>query len=308
MTMRSAAAMHAALCTPHVTCHHISAMPMALPRPSAKQTRSSARSTRNHASDAPDSAELVSSGDAGATALATNREGYRSFVMQGCEFLVRQTPEGALALADTFVLDAATGSSEKANFSGDIPSEPCLYQPAEIAIEYPGNILDARDETRTVLKVYLTAITSQEPYRVDLERIFLLDGGKKSLEKLSVQRLAPADTPDHELRARIRDRWVIIDTATSIPSPEEAVQAALVGGTAPSRLEKEARERGEQVGPNAGAAADGEHSGNSSDGSEYDEYESDEDYEDLKDFLVEVNDEEIEEYEDMEYDQPASDY
>jgi hypothetical protein len=218
--------------------------------------------------------------------------------MQGCEFLVRQTPDGALDLADTFIIDENTGASDRASTVGDIPSEPRFYQPAEVCIEYGGNILEGKDETRTVLKVYLATIVSEEPYKVDLEDFYLLDSANRSLEKLKIQRLAPPDTPEHELRARIRDRWVVIDTATSLPSPEATVQAAMAGGTAMSTLEEEARARGEDVVPTAGGAAGASVSGKKAsqdgeDGQSGDYEDPDLLYNDdlLKDFLVEVDDE-----------------
>ena len=246
---------------------------------------------------------------------AAAREGYLSFVMQGCEFLVRQTPEGALALSDTFVIDAATGASQRASTNGtDIPSEPRFYQAAEFAIDYPGNILQDKEEKKTVLKVYLATILSQEPYKLDIEQFFLMDGAKKSLERLVVQRVAPADTPENELRIRIRDRWVVIDTATSVPSPELVVQASVLGGTAMSRLEEEARARGEAAKQEARGDEDdvGDGVGGGRGGaSAVEEYEDTSDvlYDDelLKDFLVEINDDEdSEEFDD--YDQPATDY
>jgi hypothetical protein len=222
--------------------------------------------------------------------------------MQGCEFLVRQTPDGALDLADTFVLDESTGSSARASTVGDIPSDPCFYQPAEVCIEYGGNILEGKDESKTVIRVYLARILSEEPYKIGLDEFYMLDSANRSLEKLEIQRVAPEDTPEHELRARIRDRWVVIDTATSLPSPEETVQAAMAGGTSMSKLEQEARARGEDVvhssgsgAPAPAAAGGGKKAGNVGQDREDGDYEKDSDllYDDelLKDFLVEVDDE-----------------
>jgi hypothetical protein len=229
--------------------------------------------------------------------------------MQGCEFLVRQTPDGALDLADTFVIDKNTGTSERATTVGQIPSGTRFYQPAEVCIEYDGNILEGKDESRTVLRVYLATILSHEPYKVDLEGFYLLDSANKSLEKLEIQRVAPPDTPEHELRARIRDRWVVIDTAMSLPSPEEAVQAAMAGGTSMSKLEQEARARGEDVVPSGGGGASGgtatagKKGGEDGQSADYEE-DSDLLYDDelLKDFLVEVDDESEEDFDEDGFD------
>lgn len=307
MALRTAATMHAVPCIAQCGGHHLAAMPPSMARNTSRQPKSTARPTRIHAADSSQSAGLTPTAGAGSTALAPDREGYRSFVMQGCEFLVRQTPDGALSLAETFILDDNTGASQRPTTIGDIPTEPMFFQPAEIANEYPGNILEGKDEKRTVLKVYLATIESFNPYKLDIEQFFLLDSAKRSVERLTVQRLAPADTPDHELRVRIRDRWVVIDTASSVPTPEAVVQAALAGGTAMSRLEQEARERGVAGVEESGVAGEGgQKSGDMEGSGEYED--SDVLYDDdlLKDFLVEVDDESETDFDD--YDMPATDY
>ena len=293
--MHASAAMHATSCIANfANRHHALPMPPSFTRSTPRQPLTAPHPTRIYSSDAPTAAEGTSLASTSTTGLAPTREGYRSFVMQGCEFLVRQTPDGALDLADTFVLDENTGSSERASTVGDIPSEPRFYQPAEVCVDYGGNILEGKDESRTVLRVYLATILSEDPYKVDIEEFYMLDSANRSLEKLAIQRLAPADTPEHELRARIRDRWVVIDTERSLPSPEAAVQAAMAGGTAMSQLEEEARARGEETVPKAGGASgkkDGATDGDEDESAEYENADLLYDDELLKDFLVEVDDE-----------------
>ncbi|KAG7669793.1 hypothetical protein NADE_006040 [Nannochloris sp. 'desiccata'] len=311
--MQASAAMHATKCIANIANrHHILPLLPSLTRSTPRKPLNAPGPTRIYSGEAPAAAEDTTLESTSTTGLAPPREGYRSFVMQGCEFLVRQTPDGALDLADTFVLDEATGSSDRASTVGDIPSEPRFYQPAEVCIEYGGNILEGKDESRTVLRVYLARILSEEPYKVGLDEFYMLDSANRSLEKLEIQRVAPIDAPEHELRARIRDRWVVIDTATSLPSPEDTVQAAMAGGTSMSKLEQEARARGEDVVPSVGTSASAGRSpttaavatsgrtkagnaGQDGEDGQSGDYEENSDllYDDelLKDFLVEVDDE-----------------
>ena len=253
---------------------------------------------------------------------------------QGCEILIRETPDGALSLADTFVIDEASGTSSPVTARGDIPAHPRFYQDAEVAIEYAGNVFENKDPKRTVVKIYFAAIQSLNPFELSLDEFYLLDSTKRTMERLAVVRLAPPDTPDIDLRARIRDRSVVIDTIHSIPNPEQVVQAALQGGTAISVLEKEAKERGlqqeeeehqrqlqRQQRQEGEGDEDGEVVGvgveNSSQSGDEEEDDASLDilYDDdtLKDFQVEVDPDLDTDFDDEdddvgEYDMPASDY
>lgn len=326
MAMRAAAASSAAPCIASAgAAHHSYPMLPHLGRPAARQTRTHLRTTRLAASEGtaapagPSDLAATPAATSTDTALVPSREGYRSFVMQGCEFLVRQTPDGALCLAETFVVDDAGASTRAALVpaGGDIPAEPQFFHPAEVAINYPGNIFEGKEARSTVLRVYLTAIQSIEPLRLDLQTVYLLDSAKRSVERLVVQRLAPLDTPEHELRVRIRDRWVVVDSAASLPTPEAVVQAAMVGAAAMSKLEAEAAERGEPVGPaapgeaSAAAAAPADNVVAESTAAEGEDGDEDVLYDDdlLKDFLVEINDDDADESEfDGDYDMPDGDY
>jgi hypothetical protein len=228
---------------------------------------------------------------------------------------VAQTLDGALDLSQTFVVDLMTGKAERASTSGEIASMPAFYQPAEWASEYPGNIFEGKEAKRWVHRIYLIRIASHEPYRVDMEIVYLLDAASRSMSRLEVRRLAPADTPENELRARIRDKTVVIDTLNSIPTPEGVVQAAMMGRTAMSVLEAEAAEasgRADFLAREAAGTAVGESEDEngsavtaSMDGLPQDDgilYDDDM----LKDFIVEVDDDNDTEFD--EYDMPATDY
>lgn len=222
--------------------------------------------------------------------------------------LIAETPDRKLNLSETYVLDTATGDLERIALSGDIPAEPLWYEDAEWAAEYPGNVLEEKPEKRWVLRVYFIAVASIDPFRVDMERVYLLDGARRTLSKLEVRRLAPPDTPPEELRVRIRDRSVVIDTATSLPGPEEVVRTAGRGLPALSKLEKEAIAAGQSDEDSvAGSEADDEAmvGGQLTSGEDdVDGASADVLYDDdtLKDFLVEVDDESEADFE--EYDMP----
>jgi hypothetical protein len=53
-------------------------------------------------------------------------------------------------------------------------------------------------------RVYLVPLASREPLQMSFEGLWMLDGKTASLQPVQVHRLAPPDTPQHELRLRIR--------------------------------------------------------------------------------------------------------
>lgn len=234
-------------------------------------------------------------------------------MQEGCEFLVAQDTEGALILSNTFVTDLATGESTRVSVADDIPSNASFYQPIEWAAEYYGNVFEGKDPKRWVRRIYLVRVASKEPFLLTMEEVYLLEAATRSLTKLPVKRLAPEGTSLAELRARIRDKEVVIDTAASIPTPEGVVRCSLAGVAALSVLEREAlnnqemdsqaydlTKKGEEY--TAVNAAGEEKEDMAQQGGDDVLYDDDM----LKDFLVEIDDDDDSEFD--EFDMPASDY
>lgn len=234
-------------------------------------------------------------------------------MQEGCEFLIAQDMEGALVLSNTFVTDLATGESTRVFVADDIPSNAAYYQPIEWASEYYGNVFEGKEPKRWVRRIYLVRVASKEPYRLTMEEVYLLEAATKSLTKLPVKRLAPEGTSLTELRARIRDKEVVIDTVASIPTPEGVVKASIAGVPALSILEREALKNQEsesqaydlneeeKVKEYAAVNAIDEAGlqGQSGDDVLYDD-------DMLKDFMVEIDDDDDSEFD--EFDMPAADY
>jgi hypothetical protein len=234
-------------------------------------------------------------------------------MQEGCEFLVAQNTEGALILSNTFVTDLATGKSTRVSVADDIPSNAAFYQPIEWAAEYYGNVFEGKEPKRWVRRIYLVRVASKEPFLLTMEEVYLLEAATRSLTKLPVKRLAPEGTSLAELRARIRDKEVVIDTAASLPTPEGVVRCSLAGVNALSVLEREAL-KNEEVDSQAYdlTKKEEEYTAVNAVGEEKeDTAPQDGDdvlYDDdmLKDFLVEIDDDDDSEFD--EFDMPATDY
>ncbi len=174
--------------------------------------------------------------------------------MDGCEFLISETPEGRLDLADAFVADAAGGAPARAAAEG-VPSGAAAYAVAEWAAEYAGNDLEDRAAKRWVQRVYLVRVESDDPYRLDLSAVFCADAATRALARCEVRWLAPPETPAAELRLRIRECGVTVDTVASLPGPEGVSAAARAGARATSALEAAADGGEADAGAPPGAAA-----------------------------------------------------
>jgi hypothetical protein len=237
--------------------------------------------------------------DGGTLSLSqTNNQmkGYRVFKMDGCTFLVKELPDQRLDLNDILVIDDVTQESKPVEWSKK-PSAitPRIYQEVEWASEFPGNDLEDKPPMTWVLKVFLVAVESMEPYRLDFDStVYVLDAATGSISECPVTRLAPVDTPEELIQLRIRETGITIDRADGLPCPETVVRSKLAGVPALSELEQQDMN-----------ANDGMVDGVSDDllitGSQQDDeddvmsYEEDED-DSLSDFLVEVDDDSDSEY------------
>ena len=202
--------------------------------------------------------------------------------MDGCSFVIKETPDQKLLVSDAFVIEEATGESRKLDVaSGTALDTPMHFHDIEWAAEYPGNELEDKAAVRWVLKTYLIAV---DPHTesLDLDRVALLDAATRSMSFPSVTRLAPADTPEEYLELRIRDSGLVIDTLQSLPDAEAVARSKLAGVPARSQLEVQL-----QVQLDGASGAE----------QEQDNYDDDafdiieDDSEDMSDFLIEVGDE-----------------
>ncbi|PSC71364.1 acetoin utilization [Micractinium conductrix] len=189
--------------------------------------------------------------------LVGGRPGYRSFQLEGCEFLVAESPEGLLDLQDSYVTtEVEEGGAAAAGDGGADPTasggwrrpeglagvtrQTQRYQAVPWYSEYPGDIIAGKEPKTWVWRYYLVPVVSEEPEtQLSFDEIYVLDGKAASLARCEVHNLAPPDTPPEDLRLRIRDDVVTVDTIQSLPEYEHAVQARIHSVPALSKLEQQ---------------------------------------------------------------------
>lgn len=182
-----------------------------------------------------------------AGALVPDRQGYRSFQLEGCEFLVAETEGGALDLHDVYVTadvhPDGGGPLEDASYRRlegheEVTRKLQQYHVVPWFTEYRGDILKEKPGRTWLWKLYLVPLVSEDPEpQLSFDDIYVLDATSASLQRCEVHRLAPPDTPQADLRLRIRQDIVTIDRIESIPTWEHAVQARMNGVPALSQLE-----------------------------------------------------------------------
>eukprot|EP00889_Picochlorum_renovo_P008559 jgi/Picre1/35589/NNA_003050.t1 len=168
-----------------------------------------------------DSQQTQGDGDDGSNALAQKQpKGYRVFHMDGCSFLVKEVDRESsiLDLNDVYVVDSVTEETRRPTTNPDtMPASipPAMYHDVEWASFFPGNEFEDKEPITWVLKVYLIAIKSTEPYELDFDNVFLLNAADGSIAQCPVKRLAPPGTPEDMLQIRIREHGITIDTTES---------------------------------------------------------------------------------------------
>ena len=218
---------------------------------------------------------------------------------------MRELPDSRLDLLDVFVVDGKTEKAARPNVTaGELPAEPAMYQDAEWASYFQGNVLEDKEPMKWVYKVYLLGIKSVDPFTLDLETIFVLDSSDGSVSRCQVKRLAPLDTPEELLTVRIRENGVTIDTEESVPCAEEVARSKIEGVPALSILEKSAASEGVEESSAAVAEESGiEKDVMAADEDDDDAKDYDEDDDDtLNDFLVEIDDDSDSEFDEFDDD------
>ncbi|KAL4429363.1 hypothetical protein ABPG77_005137 [Micractinium sp. CCAP 211/92] len=183
--------------------------------------------------------------------LVAGRPGYRSFQLEGCEFLVAESPDGQLDLQDSYVNTEVDGSSEGGvDYSSSAWRRPegldtvAQGQQRYLATPwysyYPGDMIGGKEPKSWVWRYYLIPQVASEPeVQLSFDTIYVMDGKTATLSRCEVHRLAPPDTPPQDLRLRIRDDVVTIDTIESLPDWENAVKARINSTPALSQLEQQ---------------------------------------------------------------------
>ncbi|KAI8108340.1 hypothetical protein M9434_006367 [Picochlorum sp. BPE23] len=253
-----------------------------------------------------DSQQAQGDGDDGSNALAQKQpKGYRVFHMDGCSFLVKEVDRESsiLDLNDVYVVDSVTEETRRPTTNPDtMPASipPAMYHDVEWASFFPGNEFEHKEPITWVLKVYLIAIKSTEPYELDFDNVFVLNAADGSIAQCPVKRLAPPGTPEDMLQIRIREHGITIDTSESLPDPETVVQSKLDGVPAMSLLEQALEESMDSSDTEDDTRlvtrAEEEQEEDEEDMDE-DAFDEDED-DSLSDFLTEVDDDSDSEFDD----------
>lgn len=153
--------------------------------------------------------------------LSENRQGYQSFAMDGLEFMVAETADGKLDLADSYIFDSVADIFARPDVVGDIPSGPCQYQTITWRRQVSGDFLKHKSAVRKMLKVVFLPVISTRPYEVDLEKVFVFDCKLRILGSVVVQK------PEGEIVdpvLRIRADGVFLEDSGHIPDPQILVE------------------------------------------------------------------------------------
>eukprot|EP00775_Hariotina_reticulata_P004865 gene4865-5110_t len=183
-------------------------------------------------------------------ALASNRQGYAVFPMDGAELLVSETPDGRFNLADCFTLDIKSELFSRPTVEEEVPSEPLMYQllpwehtktgdslknidpqvtpltdfhvtPAAIAATVPTTaatlVVTAADfPAYQLMRMYFVGVSSTAPYEVDMSRVFSFDSSSLTMQRHDVITLGDADSITEPV-LRIREDGVFVEDAINVP-------------------------------------------------------------------------------------------
>ncbi|GAX79553.1 hypothetical protein CEUSTIGMA_g6994.t1 [Chlamydomonas eustigma] len=145
-----------------------------------------------------------------------NRQGYQAFKMDGVDFLVAETADGQLDLADTFYYDSGMDLYARPRVQGDIPAGPRLLQVLPWMERRSPDSLKGKPAVAKMKKVYMVGVASPEPnYRVNMEEVYCFEAGSRTLTQCEV---VTVGTPVDPV-LRIRADGVTIEDSGEAPSP-----------------------------------------------------------------------------------------
>lgn len=112
----------------------------------------------------------------------------------------------------------------RAQVTGSYPGGMNAYQEIPWQVFHSADVMKGRPESFfETLKVVLVRVATKEPYRLDFERVVVVDGTTGSIDAPEVQWAgSKEETVDPVLRI-IKDRFVIVDSSQK-PDPERVVK------------------------------------------------------------------------------------
>lgn len=126
-------------------------------------------------------------------------------------FQVKKDEQGRLDLTDITILDRNTGEKRKAYALSELPDEPMHFYDLPWQTEFLGNILKDQPSKIWVWAYYLIAQRGADRRQgLDLDCVYRLDGQEGTVERCSVLRVAPPETPENQLLLRIKQYVVAV--------------------------------------------------------------------------------------------------
>lgn len=151
--------------------------------------------------------------------MTPGKQGYRSFVVAGCEFLIGLNPEGMLDLREIFVYDSATGIYGRPQFVGEQPVGPAFYNEVRWENIDPGDPVTYKKRTVELIKLYLIEERSKDPYELNLREVYCLDGKMQQVQHHEVKGVEAEKRED--TRLVIREDGIFLDDIKKLPTPTD---------------------------------------------------------------------------------------
>lgn len=151
--------------------------------------------------------------------MTPGKQGYRSFVVAGCEFLIGLTPEGMLDLREIFVYDSATGIYGRPQFVGEQPVGPAFYNEVRWENIDPEDPVTYKKGKVELIKLYLIEERSKDPYELNLREVYCLDGKLQQVQHHEVKGVEAEKRED--TRLVIREDGILLDDIKKLPTPTD---------------------------------------------------------------------------------------
>jgi len=130
--------------------------------------------------------------------VVPNRDRYHVFELDGVDFLVAASPDGALNPADAYVFDAEAGVYSRPGGApaADLPPGPAPYVAIPWESKFDGDTLYRKEASSKTLRVYLIKATTTTPLTLDLATVVSLDAATRAVTREAVIVEATNDDPE----------------------------------------------------------------------------------------------------------------
>lgn len=161
------------------------------------------------------------------TDLEDAKQGYISFPCgEELELFISETADGRLNLSEIFMIDGEESGRIKPKITGDIETEPALYQSVPVEAFYSGDVMKGMKEEYKIEHVVLVRVRQEEPYELDFRSVYCFDCAKQEFYRVEPIPLHASEyLTEPILRFQPQDGRFLIDDLAAIPPPELVVAA-----------------------------------------------------------------------------------